>query len=38
MTQKSRKNWSVYVTQHSFALQLEEGVFTWNNPKKSLNP
>jgi len=34
MTQKSRKNWSAYVTQHSFALQLEEGVFTWDNPKK----
>lgn len=29
-----RKNWSKYVTEHSFALQLEEGVFTWSDPKK----
>ncbi|MCL5797903.1 MAG: DUF3175 domain-containing protein [Patescibacteria group bacterium] len=29
-----KKNWSVYVTKHSFALDLEEGVFTWNNPKR----
>ena len=29
-----RKNWSRYVKGHSFALQLEEGVFTWNDPKK----
>jgi hypothetical protein len=28
------KNWSDYVTKHSFALDLEEGVFTWKNPKK----
>ena len=26
------KNWSGYVTEHSFALQLEEGVFTWDDP------
>jgi len=32
--QKSKKYWSGYVTKHSFALDLEEGVFTWNNPKK----
>ena len=31
---KSKKYWSGYVTKHSFALDLEEGVFTWNNPKK----
>ncbi|MGC9046908.1 MAG: DUF3175 domain-containing protein [Minisyncoccia bacterium] len=31
--QKS-KNWSAYVTKHSFALQLEEGVFTWDDPRK----
>jgi len=31
---KNKKNWSRDVTEHSFALQLEEGVFTWNNPKK----
>lgn len=29
-----RKNWSDYVTKHSIALDLENGVFTWNNPKK----
>ena len=34
MRQKSKKYWSAYVTKHSFALDLEEGVFTWNNPKK----
>lgn len=28
------KKWSGYVTKHSIALDLEEGVFTWNNPKK----
>lgn len=28
------KNWSAYVTKHSFALDLEEGVFTRNDPKK----
>jgi len=32
--QKSKKYWSGYVTKHSFALDLEEGVFTWNNPQK----
>jgi len=32
--QKSKKYWSAYVTKHSFALDLEEGVFTWNNPQK----
>ena len=34
MRQKSKKYWSAYVTKHSFALDLEEGVFTWNNPQK----
>ena len=34
MKQKSKKYWSAYVTKHSFALDLEEGVFTWNNPQK----
>ena len=29
-----KKNWSDYVTKHSFALDLEEGVFTWDNPQK----
>jgi hypothetical protein len=28
------KKWSNYVTKHSFALDLEEGVFTWDNPQK----
>ena len=28
------KYWSDYVTKHSFALDLEEGVFTWDNPRK----
>jgi len=28
------KNWSGYVTKHSIALDLEEGVFTWDDPKK----
>jgi len=28
------KNWSGEVTRHSIALDLEEGVFTWDSPKK----
>jgi len=28
------KYWSGKVTKTSFALDLEEGVFTWNSPKK----
>jgi len=28
------KNWSGYVTKHSFALDLEESVFTWDDPRK----
>lgn len=32
MTQ--RKNWSGKATQTSIALDLEEGIFTWNNPQK----
>jgi len=31
---KKRKYWSGEVTKHSIALDLEEGVFTWDNPKK----
>lgn len=27
-------NWSADVTRKSTALDLEEGVFTWDNPKK----
>ncbi len=29
---KNDKFWSGYVTQHSDALDLEEGVFTWQEP------
>ena len=29
-----KKNWSNRVTKESIALDLEEGVFTWNNPQK----
>ena len=28
------KNWSGYVTKYSYALDLEPGVFTWDNPRK----
>lgn len=28
------KKWSDEVTKHSIALDLEEGVFTWKDPKK----
>lgn len=31
MTTKNKK-WSGRVTKHSIALDLEEGVFTWENP------
>lgn len=32
---KSKKRyWSDKVSRHSIALDLEEGVFTWNDPKK----
>ena len=31
---KPLKKWSREVAEHSDALDLEEGVFTWNNPKK----
>lgn len=30
----SSANWSAKVTQQSDALDLEEGVFTWKDPKK----
>lgn len=29
-----KKKWSQDVTKHSIALDLEEGVFTWKDPKK----
>ena len=28
------KNWSEKVTRESHALELEEGVFTWSDPKR----
>ncbi|MDE1925187.1 MAG: DUF3175 domain-containing protein [Patescibacteria group bacterium] len=31
---KRRPYWSAKVTRESAALRLEEGVFTWNNPKR----
>ncbi len=31
---KAVNNWSGEVTKHSIALDLEEGVFTWDNPEK----
>lgn len=34
MKPSNKKYWSDYVTKHSFALDLEEGVFTWKDPKK----
>ena len=30
----AKKNWSAYVTKISFALDLEEGGFTWDDSKK----
>lgn len=30
----SSGNWSANVTRDSFALDLEAGVFTWNDPKR----
>ena len=35
MTQRtSAGNWSANVTRESSALELEEGVFTWQDPKR----
>lgn len=31
---KRRHNWSARVTRDSNALDLEEGVFTWDDPKR----
>lgn len=30
----SSKNWSGKVTRESYALDLEEGVFTWKDPRR----
>lgn len=34
MRQKNPKNWSRDVTEKSDALTLDEGVFTWKDPKQ----
>ncbi len=34
MEKNSKKYWSDKVTKYSNALDLEQGVFTWNDPKK----
>ncbi len=34
MTDKSESNWSSKVTRESHALDLEQGLFTWNDPKE----
>ena len=34
MDTAKKKNWSGYVTKHSIALDLEEEVFTWDDPKQ----
>jgi hypothetical protein len=34
MDPSSPKNWSSRVTRESDALDLEEGVFTWDDPKR----
>jgi hypothetical protein len=34
MTMTQRRNWSRQVTQTSNALDLEPGVFTWNDPRR----
>lgn len=31
----SKRKWSSDVTKHSDALDLEEGVFTWDDPRKT---
>ena len=31
---RTTKYWSDYITKHSFALDLEQGVFTWEEPRK----
>jgi hypothetical protein len=34
MAAKSKRKWSQRVTQTSDALDLEQGVFTWDDPKR----
>ena len=31
---ETKEKWSADVTEHSDALDLQEGVFTWSDPKK----
>jgi hypothetical protein len=33
-TKSSSGNWSAKVARESFALELEQGVFTWQDPKR----
>jgi hypothetical protein len=34
MAKKSTRRWSADVTEHSDSLDLEQGVFTWKDPKR----
>ncbi len=34
LKKKASRKWSQHVTQTSHALELEEGVFTWADPKR----
>ncbi len=34
MSEKSKKYWSAKVTKSSNALDLEEGIFSWKDPKR----
>ncbi|RDI43381.1 DUF3175 domain-containing protein [Aquicella lusitana] len=34
MPKATKQKWSKKVTEHSRALMLEEGIFTWQDPKK----
>ena len=34
MVKSDKKRWSQQVTEHSNALDLDQGVFTWDDPKK----
>ena len=34
MAKAASKRWSAWVTKTSNALDLDRGVFTWNNPKR----
>lgn len=34
MKKTPQTQWSKTVTEHSHALDLEEGIFTWHDPKK----